>query len=598
MRRPPLTPVVFAWLLASAPFLPAQNYLHTSGAQLLDSKGAGVRITGLNWFGLETSNYCPHGLWVHSMGFYLDLVKAQGYNCLRLPYCSELFDSGSVPNGIDFSQNADLAGLTGLQIMDKVVSGCQARGIKIILDRHRPDSGAQSALWYTSTYPESRWISDWQMLAQRYLGNDTVIGCDLHNEPHFPATWGDGTADDWVLAAERCGNAILSVNPHLLIVVEGTDSYGGASYWWGGQLAGAAAHPVQLSAPHQLVYSTHDYPASVYAQPWFSAANYPANLPTEWDATWAYLVRTGAAPVLIGEFGSYLQTVSDQEWFTAIASEIKGKGLSFTFWCLNPDSGDTGGLLENDWTTVVAAKQQVLAPLQAPFIGSGGTPPPPPPPGVPATPTGLTASPGNGQVALAWAPSAGAVSYHLFRGLASGAEGSAPRVTGITGTAYTDTGLVNGTAYYYQVAAVNAAGSSAVSAEARAIPAPAPTGGAYTVKPVTASNGPWFGEIDLQGSATAPITALTATITVRKTAGLSYSGMYNTLGSQIIQSDGSTSTTVVYSFALAPGQTLAAGSSTFAAQYGGTGTTHSTAGDTYRVAYSSGGQSFVLTGHF
>ena len=165
MRRNPVRPLLLLPLLG--PALAAQNYLHTSGSRILDSSGTTVRLTGLNWFGLETSNYCPHGLWTHSMAFYLDLVKAQGYNCLRLPFCSQLLDAGSVPNGIDFNQNPDLAGLTGLQILDKVIAGCQARGIKVILDRHRPDSGAQSALWYTSSYPESRWISDWKLLAQR-----------------------------------------------------------------------------------------------------------------------------------------------------------------------------------------------------------------------------------------------------------------------------------------------------------------------------------------------------------------------------------------------------------------------------------------------
>ena len=37
------------------------------------------------------------------------------------------------------------------------------------------------------------------------------VSTDLHNEPHGPATWGDGnTANDWRLAAERAGNAILA----------------------------------------------------------------------------------------------------------------------------------------------------------------------------------------------------------------------------------------------------------------------------------------------------------------------------------------------------------------------------------------------------
>lgn len=381
-----------------------------------------------------------------------------------------------------------------------------------------------------------RSISDWKRLAQRYLGDDTVVGCDLHNEPHAPASWGDGTAYDWAPAAQRCGNAILGVNPRLLIIVEGNDAYGGTTYWWGGQLAGAAAHPVQLAVANQRVYSAHDYPASVYAQPWFSDPTYPSNLPALWDRTWGYLAKSGTAPVLVGEFGSRLATTSDQQWFSALAGYIKANGLNFTFWCLNPDSGDTGGLLADDWTTVISAKQAVLAPLQAPFIGGGGTPIPTPT--VPAAPTGLTATAGNGQVALAWTGSAGATSYNVYRGTVSGAEASAPVATGITATAATQSGLANGITYFFKVAAVNSAGTSPRSNEAKATPngaTPPPSGAG----PLTAAarqaagSGPYWGEDDLVTTSTAPITALAITLTVARTPGLTYNGMYNTFGGPI-----------------------------------------------------------------
>jgi len=328
-----------------------------------------VRMTGLSWFGLETSNYAPHGLWTRSMASFLDQIKALGYNLIRVPFCSQLFDAGSTPNGIDFTQNPDLQGLTGIQIMDKLVAGASARGIRLILDRHRPDSGAQSELWYTAQYSEARWISDWTMLATRYQGNSTVIGFDLHNEPHGTATWGDGNmATDWRLAAERAGNAILAVNPNLLIIVEGVETVNGVSYWWGGNLMNAGVDPVTLSVDNQLVYSIHDYPASVSTQTWFTDATYPDNLGGVWDSYWGYLVNQNVAPVWVGEFGTLDQTQSDQQWFGALASYLSTKKLSFSFWALNPDSGDTGGLLADDWTTVNTDKQTVLAPLLAPEL--------------------------------------------------------------------------------------------------------------------------------------------------------------------------------------------------------------------------------------
>jgi endoglucanase len=345
------------------------GWLQTHGSKIVDDHGNEVRLTGLSWFGLETANYAPHGLWSRSMGSMLDQIARLGYNSIRVPFSSQLFDPGSTPNSIDYNQNPDLQGLDGLHILDKLVDGARARGLRIVLDRHRPDSGAQSPLWYTSAYPEQRWIDDWTMLAHRYAGDATVVGVDLHNEPHDPATWGDGNLQtDWRLAAERAGNAVLAANPKLLIIVEGIQSAGGSTYWWGGNLANAGTAPVRLSQPAQLVYSAHDYPASVFDQTWFQDSTYPANLPGVWDQHWGYLVKQGIAPVWIGEFGTRDATPSDSEWFAAMATYIGQNRMNFSYWSWNPDSGDTGGILQDDWQTVNTNKQQVLQPLLAPPV--------------------------------------------------------------------------------------------------------------------------------------------------------------------------------------------------------------------------------------
>jgi fibronectin type 3 domain-containing protein len=93
-------------------------------------------------------------------------------------------------------------------------------------------------------------------------------------------------------------------------------------------------------------------------------------------------------------------------------------------------------------------------------------------------PTGVTATPGNGQVALSWNASPTATSYNVYRSTSSGGEGATPYQTGVTSTSFTDTGLTNGTTYYYQITAVNAAGESPKSSEVSATPLsgpPAPT---------------------------------------------------------------------------------------------------------------------------
>jgi hypothetical protein len=90
----------------------------------------------------------------------------------------------------------------------------------------------------------------------------------------------------------------------------------------------------------------------------------------------------------------------------------------------------------------------------------------------PPAPTGLTATSGNTQVSLSWTASAGATSYNVLRSTTSG-SGYATVATNVTSTNYTDTGLTNGTTYYYVVQAVNASGASLNSNEASTTPAAA-----------------------------------------------------------------------------------------------------------------------------
>jgi endoglucanase len=359
----------------------SSGYLRTSGNKIVNSSGAVVAFSGVNWFGFETANYAPHGLWSRNMEQMLDQIKSKGYNSIRLPFANAMLSSGVMPNGIDYSKNPNLQGLTALQVMDKFIEAAGARGIRVILDNHRssPGGGPEGGgLWYTSEYPESRWIDDWRMLATRYKGNPTVVGMDLRNEPHG-ACWGCGnTATDWRLAAERAGNAILAINPDLLIIVEGVAAYNNNHYWWGGNLMGAKQHPVRLNVANRLVYSPHDYPETVYPQPWFNDPNYPNNLPAIWEQYWGYLHTENIAPILIGEFGTYYQSTKDRQWLQTLASYIKGRGMSWTYWCLNPNSGDTGGLLLDDWVTWHDGKQSVLAGIQYPFIDSGSSPAPAP----------------------------------------------------------------------------------------------------------------------------------------------------------------------------------------------------------------------------
>ena len=368
------------------------GWFSTSGNQIVDSAGHSVQIAGVNWFGFESTTMAPHGLWTRGYKDMMDQMVSLGFNTIRLPFSSEMLHTAAAPNGIDFSKNPDLQGLSALQVMDKIVDYAGQVGLKIILDHHRSEAGAgtsDNGLWYDAQHSQAEWISDWQMLAARYAHNPTVIGADLHNEP-YNGTWGDGGPNDWMAAAEHAGNAIGAANPNWLIFVEGIGTYQGQSYWWGGNLMGVKDHPVELDVANKLVYSAHDYPHSVFPQTWFDSSDFPANLPAKFDQMWGYIYKQEIAPVYIGEFGTKLTDPKDAPWLKAIAAYLGGdfnndgtsdipagkQGISWTFWSWNPNSGDTGGILADDWTSVNQAKLAYLKPIEFDLgDGAGGTGP-------------------------------------------------------------------------------------------------------------------------------------------------------------------------------------------------------------------------------
>ncbi|SCL31728.1 glycoside hydrolase family 5 protein [Micromonospora inyonensis] len=230
------------------------GYLHTDGNRIVDGTGTTVRITGINWFGMETDNKTFHGLWsTNPWRNQIDTMARLGYNTLRVPYSNDALKPG--------------------------------------------------------------------------------------------ATASDPSND------EDCG-------------------------WWGGNLSKAGAFPVRLTVANRLVYSPHEYATSVYEQDWFEAPDFPANLPGIWDRYWGYLYKQNIAPIMMGEFGSTLADPRDKVWLERLMAYTGSgvNGMSFTYWSWNPNSGDTGGIALDDWTTINTTKQAILQPYLIAPVGGGLSP--------------------------------------------------------------------------------------------------------------------------------------------------------------------------------------------------------------------------------
>jgi endoglucanase len=336
-----------------------------SGNQILDGSGRPIHIRGVSWFGFETQTFAVQGLWARGYADMIQQMKRIGINAVRLPFCPKVL-RGAVPNSIDYNRNPDLRGKDALAVLDTIVAELDRQRMWILLDHHRPDCNAITELWYTPEYSEEQWIADLRAIAGRYRDVPFFLGVDLKNEPHGAATWGTGDrATDWKGAAERAAATVLAVAPDALIFVQGVEKNptctSSTSHWWGGNLEPQECAPLAIPA-NRLVLSPHVYGPNVFAQKYFADPEFPRNMPAIWDRHFGRFAERHA--VVLGEFGSTFGLGGNPQevpWFRAFADYLVQRGITNTFfWTWSPNSGDTGGLLRDDFQTPASEKIAVL----------------------------------------------------------------------------------------------------------------------------------------------------------------------------------------------------------------------------------------------
>ena len=359
------------------------DWLTTDGSKIVDKNGTEVWLTGVNWFGYNTGTNIFDGCWSCNMDQSLKAIADHGFNLLRIPISAQLlldWKGGNYPQA-NFNQanNSELVGMNSLEIFDYALQRCEAYGIKVMLDIHSAEtdaSGHNAPLWYTDKISADQYLEALDWVSARYKDNDTIVAYDLKNEPHGAgneqnrAIWNDSKdPNNWRYVASLAGNTILDNNPNALIVIEGNqifpkdpgsnnftsmneDDYYNA--WWGGNLMGVKYYPVDLGSKErnkQIVYSPHDYGPAVYQQPWFgSGFSYQSLMDDYWYDYWYYIKDQNIAPILIGEWGGFMSG-DNLTWMTYLRQLIGEKKLHYTFWCFNANSGDTGGLVLDDFTT-------------------------------------------------------------------------------------------------------------------------------------------------------------------------------------------------------------------------------------------------------
>ena len=383
------------------------DWLHVENGKVVDMYGNEVWMTGVNWFGYNVGSQIFDGAWSANVHDCLKLISDHGFNLLRVPMSTQILLQwkNREPDPLiklnEYSNpELTIEGVAGgkpmysFDIWNQVVAWCREEGIKIMMDVHSAttnSAGHEYPLWYDENYSTDDWLEALSWFAAYYKDDDTVIAIDLKNEPHGTpekvkfAKWDDSTDENnWKYAAERGAMACLEQNPNLLIMVEGTECYPdfsrGADWttpsidyahydepskvfgaWWGGNLRGVKDHPVDIGEyTKQIVYSPHDYGPEVYKQSWFyltddtKTFDRQSLLDDYWYDSWAYLVEEGRYPLLMGEWGGWVDdehdtTGENRHWLQEIRDYMIDMHIHHTFWCFNENSSDTGGLVYDNF---------------------------------------------------------------------------------------------------------------------------------------------------------------------------------------------------------------------------------------------------------
>ena len=372
----------------------------TKDGHIIDKNGTPITLKGVSWFGFNNENHVVNGLWQADFDTMLHQIKSLGFNAVRIPFHFDfVFNPNITPNGItNYCNgrpcNANVPRDSALHTFQWVVKQFTDNGIFVLIDDHYEDN-----LYVTD---HAKWISGWQRVAQMFIDNP-MVGYDIYNEPDSHGlTWeGNANGTAWGRGVMSAAQAIYAIDPNKLLFVEGTGQAALGANWGDGfatddaTVSQGISNPKNfftqlLSAPYlnQIVISPHIYGPDgtnnggpdhsnqgvAYAA-WSRLNGYLfnnfLNINNNSQSGFCLNGSCHAFPIAVGEFGGKFDP-SDPYYAQDVATLINvatyltkmGSGYStppsWFYWDWNPNSGNTGGILKNDWSTVDCNKVNYL----------------------------------------------------------------------------------------------------------------------------------------------------------------------------------------------------------------------------------------------
>ncbi len=380
---------------SSTPVTPSGGYT-TQNGKIIDANGKAVAFKGVNWFGFNNGNHVVNGLWQADFDTMLSQIKSLGFNAVRLPFSFDfVLDSTIKPNGISsycngVPCNADVPQDSALHTFQWVVKKFTDNGIYVLLDDHYEDN--------TYTSNQSQWITGWQKVATLFKDN-AMVGYDIYNEPdsHGLAWDSNSNGTAWSTGLMTAAQAIYNIDPNKLIFIEGVGQSALKSNWGDGFATDNTTVSSGISNPkkfftqlmsqsflNQIVISPHMYGPDGTNNGGPDHSN-PTVAFADWSRLHGYLLNNYSSinntsqsgfcangtchvfPIAVGEFGGkfdpadpyYTQDVATLVNIANFMNKLTPTSNWF-YWDWNPNSGNTGGILKDDWRTIDCNKVNYL----------------------------------------------------------------------------------------------------------------------------------------------------------------------------------------------------------------------------------------------
>lgn len=325
-------------------------------------------IKGVSWFGMEEKEHIPCGLDKVSIDQVFDFLKEHNFNAIRLPLSLENLKANAPTSyRISTFHNPELPSKRYFEVIRTIVRKAADKHILVLLDMHRlhNEDVRSEGYWYKKDVHPSELEKMWIKLATEFADEWNILGADLINEP-WASSWNDKADDpqNWKNAAEALSNTIHKLCPSWLLFIEGVGNPAGKckGCFWSENLRVIQDIPPRVNRMSKIVLSPHVYGPGVFMQDYFKTDNFTEKMPQIWDQHFGQCSNVTGIATVIGEWGgTFDEQNQDANWQRKFFSYIKEKELSFFYWCLNPESEDTGGLLQADWKTPVSSKLSLIS---------------------------------------------------------------------------------------------------------------------------------------------------------------------------------------------------------------------------------------------